>query len=165
MVYTLIETGMRREAVTNIDLVEVDFNHKTISVIEKGETKEKHKYKVSDEGLEAIKNYIEHERSKDNKKFDSPALFLPAGSRPKKQNITRLTTWTINKVWNTVAQKAGVKGKTPHSARHAMGKHIIDKTGNPSAVQKQLGHKNVAYSLQYTRITDREMEDVINDRG
>lgn len=43
---------------------------------------------------------------------------------------------------------AHVKGKTPHSARHAMGRHIMEKTKNPAAVQRQLGHSNVAYALQ-----------------
>ena len=38
-----------------------------------------------------------------------------------------------------------------------MGKHIIEKTGNIAAVQRQLGHKNVAYSMQYSRITAEEL--------
>jgi len=57
---------------------------------------------------------------------------------------------TVNRqwsIWKNVCQKADISGKTPHSARHAMGKHIIEKTGNISAVQRQLGHKNVAYSV------------------
>jgi len=31
--------------------------------------------------------------------------------------------------------------------RKAMGRHIIEKTGNIAVVQKQLGHKNAAYSM------------------
>ncbi len=72
--------------------------------------------------------------------------------------------WSINTIWNEVCAVVGVAGKTPHSARHAMGRHIIEKTGNVSAVQRQLGHKNAAYSLQYTRITAEEMDSVLNDR-
>ena len=59
---------------------------------------------------------------------------------------------------------AKIKGKTPHSARHAMGKDIIDKTGNVAAVQRQLGHKNAVYSMQYARISDKELEDVLDER-
>ncbi len=51
------------------------------------------------------------------------------------------------------------KGKTPHSARHVMGRHIMKKTGNAAAVQHQLGHSNVAYSLQYARITDEVLDE------
>lgn len=70
----------------------------------------------------------------------------------------------VNDIWNEVTAIAGVKGKTPHSARHAMGKHIMEKTGNVAAVQRQLGHKNAVYSMQYSRITAEELREVINDR-
>lgn len=159
IIYTLIETGMRRQAVTKIDLDNID--GKRIKVLEKGG--HSHTYTISIEGLTAIKDYIENERSLDNETWQSPALFLPASSRTNAKE--RLSTWTINKIWNTTAQKAGVKGKTPHSARHAMGIHVIEKTGNPAAVQRQLGHKNVAYSLQYTRISEKKLYEVLNDRG
>ena len=49
-------------------------------------------------------------------------------------------------------------------ARHAMGRHVMEKTGNVAAVQRQLGHKNAAYSLQYARITDDELQAVLDDR-
>ena len=48
-------------------------------------------------------------------------------------------------------------GHTPHEALHAMGKDIIEKTGNIAAVQRQLGYTNPAYSVQYARITDKEL--------
>jgi integrase len=45
-----------------------------------------------------------------------------------------------------------------------MGKHIMERTGNIAAVQRQLGHKNAVYSMQYSRITADELRDVINNR-
>lgn len=66
--------------------------------------------------------------------------------------------------WATDSNAAEVEGKTPHSARHAMGKHIVKKTSNIAAVQRQLGHKNAAYSMHYARITADELAAVINDR-
>ena len=59
---------------------------------------------------------------------------------------------------------AGVEGHTPHDARHAMGRHLIDKTGNIAAVQRQLGHTNAAYSIQYARVTDQELAEALDDR-
>ncbi|MCP4163035.1 MAG: site-specific integrase [Deltaproteobacteria bacterium] len=38
--------------------------------------------------------------------------------------------------------------RTPH-CRHGMGVHIMNKTGNLTAVQTQLGHRNAAISMQY----------------
>lgn len=76
----------------------------------------------------------------------------------------RLNPTVVNRIWNEICAKAGVEGRTPHCARHAMGKHIMEKTGNPGAVQRQLGHTNVAFSVQYSRITENELEDVLEDR-
>jgi integrase len=70
----------------------------------------------------------------------------------------------VNEIWDGVCKLASVEGRTPHSARHAMGKHIIEKTGNVAAVQRQLGHKNATYSMQYARITGEKLRGVIDDR-
>jgi hypothetical protein len=45
-----------------------------------------------------------------------------------------------------------------------MGKHIIEKTGNIAAVQKQLGHRQPAYSMHYARITAEELGKVLDER-
>ena len=92
----------------------------------------------------------------------SPALFLPPETVVN--SCGRLTPRVINTVWNEACRWANVKGKTPHAARHAMGRHIMQKTGNVAAVQRQLGHKNAAYSLQYARITDAELQSVVDER-
>jgi integrase len=70
----------------------------------------------------------------------------------------------INTAWNEVCRLADVVGDTPHDVRHAMGKHLIEKTGNLAAVQRQLGHTNTAYSMQYNRITDEELGNALEDR-
>jgi hypothetical protein len=36
-------------------------------------------------------------------------------------------------------------------------------TGNLAAVRRQLGHRNAAYPLQYSRPSFAEMEEVIGD--
>ena len=72
---------------------------------------------------------------------------------------------TINRAWNEVAVKADIVGKSPHSARHAMGRHVVQKTGNVAAVQRQLGHRNASYAMQYMRVSEEELDDVVNDRS
>jgi len=160
VVYLLLETGMRRAAVVNLDLEDVDFKKKAVSVREKGGLV--HRYQISAEGLAAIRDYVEHERKADSAVWDSAALFLPAATVT--QSSGRLAVNVVNQIWNHVAGIASVEGKTPHSARHAMGRHLIEKTGNIAAVQRQLGHKNAAYSMQYARITERELTEIIEDR-
>lgn len=151
---------MRRTAVTMIDLADVDFERHRITVQEKGGAR--HTYEISREGVEAIKAYLEHERPQDNEKWRSPALFLTAGTIAHGKG--RLTVRAINQIWDEICAAARVEGKTPHSARHAMGVHIMKKFGNVAAVQRQLGHKNATYSMQYARVTSDELQDALNDR-
>lgn len=161
IVYVLIETGMRRAAVTHIELERVDMQRKTITTLEKGG--HLHTYQISSEGLRAVQDYLAYERGDDAIKWKkSPALFLPASTVAK--STGKLTVPVINAIWNEVSALAQVSGKTPHSARHAMGRHIIEKTGNVAAVQRQLGHRNAIYSMQYARITAEELGAVLEER-
>jgi integrase len=160
IIYTLIETGMRRRAVTAVNILDVDSDKRKITVEEKGGMR--HAYQISREGVAAILDYIQKERSIDDEKWNSPAVFLSPCTNPHGNG--RLTVKVINQIWDDVCKVADVKGKTPHSARHAMGRYIMEKTGNVAAVQRQLGHKNAAYSLQYARITDEELNVVLDGR-
>jgi site-specific recombinase XerD len=146
--------------VTKLNLDDVDFRRGVVTVEEKGGAA--HRYHISRAGLLAIRAYLERERPQDAAKWTSPALFLSPATNPHGNG--RLTATVINDVWNATARLAGVEGKTPHAARHAMGKYLMEKTGNVAAVQRQLGHKHAAYAVQYARITAAELAEVINDR-
>ena len=119
-------------------------------------------YKISREGTSAIEDYVAKERAADFKKWKSPALFLSPDTNAHGDG--RLNPRVINTVFKEVCNLAGVEGHTPHDARHAMGRHLIEKTGNIAAVQRQLGHTNAAYSIQYARVTDQELADALDDR-
>lgn len=160
MVYTLLETGMRRAAITTLNLDDVDVARKTLTVREKGGAM--HTYHISQEGLHALQAYVTHERPGDSAHWQCPALFLAASTVA--QGTGRLAVLTVNTVWNSVCRLAGVYGRTPHSARHAMGKHIMAKTGNIAAVQKQLGHRQAAYAMHYARVTAAELSKVLDER-
>ena len=160
IVYTLIETSMRRAAVTHVDQAQVDLAGRWLTVVEKGGAT--HTYQISREGAQAIQAYLAHERMQDAVRWPSPALFLAAAT--VSQGTGRLTVRVINTVWNAVCRVAQVQGRTPHSARHAMGKHIMAKTGNIAAVQQQLGHRQAAYAMQYARSTTAELGQVLDDR-
>lgn len=160
IIYTLIETGMRRAAITRLNLADVDFKRRILPVVEKGGSV--HTYPISRQGMQAIQEYLEHERPHDFEKWQSPALFLSPGSNPHGDG--RLNPRVINTIWNDACCFAGVEDKTPHSARHGMGTHVIEETGNIAAVQRQLGHKNAAFSMQYSRISRDDLLKILDDR-
>jgi len=161
IVYALIETGMRRAAVVAIEVEDVEVEERALRTSEKGGMEQV--YQISREGLTAITDYLEKERPLDAKHYKkSPALFLPATGKVNASG--RLSVNAVNDIWQQVCDAADVHGKTPHSARHGMGRHLMEKTGNVEAVQRQLGHKNAAYSLQYARITKEELNTALDDR-
>ena len=45
-----------------------------------------------------------------------------------------------------------------------MGKHLMAKTGNVAAIQRQLGHRQAANALQYARVTMEELAQVLDER-
>ena len=74
IIYTLIETGMRRRAVTAVNILDVDSDRRKITVEEKGGMR--HAYQISREGIAAILDYVQKERGIDDEKWNSPAVFL-----------------------------------------------------------------------------------------
>jgi hypothetical protein len=40
----------------------------------------------------------------------------------------------------------------------------VAKTGNIAAVQRQLGHRQAAYAMQYARVTAADMDRVLEER-
>jgi integrase len=161
IIYTLIETGMRRAEVTSIDLQTLDPARHTVLITEKGG--QQRKCRISREGMRAISDYLREERGGDAEHHPAAAaLFLPAATVVNSRG--RLSPTLINRIWNEVCLLARVKHRTPHSARHAMGVHLVKKTGNPRTAQRQLGHKNPSTTMQYMQFTGEEMQDALDDR-
>jgi integrase len=160
IIYALIETGMRRAEVCSIDWGDVNAARRTVGIIQKGG--EQRRCPISKEGLQAIQDYVDKERGGDAAVWDSAALFLPSASVKRGQG--RITPSMINLIMKEVCQIAQVENRTPHSARHGMGVHIIKKSGNPRAVQRQLGHANPATSMQYMNFSLDDIHDMLDDR-
>ena len=160
IIYTLIETGMRRAGVTRIDLQDLNFKRRVVPTLEKGGIK--HPYPISREGLEAIRNYLDRERDMDNECRQSSTLFLPALTVVNGKD--RLSVKAINRIWLDVCKLADVAGRTPHSARHGMGKYLAKARGI-EMVKRQLGHQNIGSSVAYARPSNREMQEVLDERN
>lgn len=163
IIYCLIETGMRRSGVINIILDNIDFGRQTVTVKEKGSIQ--HTYNISRQALDAIQDYLGQERDQDFEKWQSPYLFLTSSSRLKTSANGKMSAQAINNIWNDVCKTAGVEGKTTHSARHGMGRYIMAQTGNIAAVQRQLGHRNPAYAMEYSQVSRKELLTLLDERG
>lgn len=162
IVYLLIESGIRREAITTLDLDQVDFATGELREVLQKDKRRRVCVLVSKEGLAALQDYVTHERTQDAPHWPtSPALFLPA---PDRTNSTgRLTVINVNGIWNRVRKLAAVENRSPHCARHGMGKRLLKATGgNLDAVRRQLGHANTRHTLSYARTSRKELQDALN---
>jgi site-specific recombinase XerD len=147
---------MRRAAVVNLNLEGVDLDNRKITVLEKGG--HIHSYKIHKDHVPALRDYMEKERLADSVRWgESNAFFLPASTVANSSG--RLTAVVVNQVWKAVCEQAGVMGKTPHCARHAVGLHFAKQENGIAKVQRQLGHKNPASSVCYARPTERDIEE------
>ncbi|NTW87669.1 MAG: hypothetical protein HGB26_00760 [Desulfobulbaceae bacterium] len=80
IIYTLIETGMRRTAITNLNLVDIEFDRRILAVVEKGGSVQP--YPISRQGIAAIRDYLDWERGEDQEKWQAHALFLASSVSP-----------------------------------------------------------------------------------
>lgn len=121
---------------------------------------------VSKEAARAISDYLERERPVDVEAWNgSRALFLSVHSRVREGDTLkgRMLTETIRRVIAKIADRAGVDGIHPHLFRHQVG-FLMNERGGITAVQKQLGHKNLTYSATYCQRTDEELSGYLDRR-
>ena len=50
----------------------------------------------------------------------------------------------------------------PHVLKHSRGTHLLDETGKILVVQDALGHKNIANTLIYAQVSNRERTDAVS---
>ncbi len=74
-----------------------------------------------------------------------------------------MTTRTLSYVVAKIADAAGVAGVHPHRFRHHVG-YLMNERGGITAVQKQLGHRNIAYSAGYCQRTEDELAEYLEGK-
>ena len=143
-------TGLRVSAIVNIDIDDIDFEKKTIHVIEKG-NKERI-ICVGENTLQSIRTWM-HDRSQlanENEK----ALFIS-------QKHGRIATRTVEEMM----QKETVNIKkhiTPHKMRSTCGMRLYEKKHDIYLVQQQLGHANIKNTMIYAKASEDMLREAAN---
>ncbi len=145
----LMGTGMRREALCEININDVDLENRTLSIIDKGD--EPHIYKLTPETVKTISEWLRlrvfYARDK-----NSPALFISRLGN-------RITANVIYDIVTETTFKTIGRAISPHKIRAAYCTIIYKKTGNIEAVRRAVGHKNIETTKRYCDDdgSDREM--------
>ncbi len=159
MIAALNGTGCRRAEVVGILLKHVDFKKKKILVQVKG--RRMHTYRCTESALRVIRRYIETERPADAAFWEVDYLFLTA--RTVNRGTGQMSAGQFNRIFKSIAADAGVEG-TPHGVRRGVGKSLVEKTGNPTVAQIQLGHRSPTTTLSfYSPATDAELADAVEE--
>ena len=72
----------------------------------------------------------------------------------------RLSTRSVQKMVDKYTMKAGLGKMTPHSLRHSMATHLLDRGADIRAVQEMLGHQSITSTQIYTHVTKARQKAV-----
>lgn len=92
--------------------------------------------------------------------MDEP-LFIHISKKRDKDDETRLTPRSIERIVKHYAIKAGISRKvTPHVLRHSFATDLLSNGADIRSVQMMLGHANIATTQVYTHVTDKQLREV-----
>ncbi len=150
MLELLYSSGLRVSELINIKPGDIHFEAGFIRVIGKG-SKERI-VPVSARALGRIKKYISDERPSILKKRQSNYLFVTRSGKP----MTRQRFWQTLKA---IGRQAGIE-LSPHIIRHCFATHLLEGGADLRAVQKMLGHSDIATTQIYTKVTTDRIKKV-----
>jgi len=144
MLELMYSSGLRVSELINLKLSDIDFEAGFIKVMGKG-SKERI-VPLNERCKEKINYYIEQQRKDLLKgKQISPFLFLSNRAKP----MTRQRFWQSLK---ETGKRAGIK-VSPHMIRHSFATHLLEGGADLRALQKMLGHSDIATTQIYTKVT------------
>ena len=140
-------TGMRKTALTEINIDDIDMESSTLYVIDKGD--KPHQYVLNDELREALSLWLEdRNRVLNYTGKDTNALFVSAKG-------SRISGDAVSDIVKKYTQKALGKALSPHKLRSGFCSIMYSKTHDVEFVRRAVGHSNVATTQRYI-VTDRD---------
>lgn len=143
-------SGIRISELAGLDKSDLDFSQKMIKVFGKG--RKERIVPMTKRAASMISSYLKSgqrmiDGEKHLKEFDKKAVFLNRFGE-------RLSTRSINRMFEYYQKKSGVVKKvTPHTLRHSIATHLLDKGMDLRYIQEMLGHTTIATTTIYTKVS------------
>ncbi|MCX6988373.1 MAG: tyrosine recombinase XerC [Chlamydiae bacterium] len=150
-------SGLRVSELIGLNREDVDLRNRLLRVQGKG--KKQRVVPITKSAAEWIHNYLTHpERSIDQADHkaekDSKAVFLNKWG-------DRLTVRSVDRKFDEYLKKSGLAGKvTPHTIRHTIATHWLEKGMDLKTIQVLLGHSSLATTTIYTHVSARLKKEV-----
>lgn len=146
-----VTTGLRVSAISQLNIEDIDLEHNTLQVIEKGD-----KYRTIEFGdnlKQQLQMYLA-ERHKYYGNLDTNALFVSQ----KKQ---RISNNTIRELLAKYADGATSKHVSAHTLRRTSANLLYNKTGDIYLVGNHLGHADISTTKRYISIDEERQKNKI----
>jgi integrase/recombinase XerC/integrase/recombinase XerD len=145
---TLYSTGCRVGELVGMNVTDLDLKKGTVRVLGKGR-KERYVY-LGDEATRALQDYLPRRAAHLGARAVSEdarvALFL-------NRNGERVTDRGFRYRLRSLVQTTGIRKRvSPHTFRHSMATHVLDRGADIRVVQELLGHASLATTQIYTHV-------------
>ena len=144
LVEFLVSTGCRLSEVAQLNVADLDFNNRSVTVTGKG-NKERPVY-FSIRARLMLQEYIKERKGGEGLFVSSKTPYLPLKPR------------AIQRIIHGLSVRAGLDARVhPHLLRHTFATHALNSGLDVSAIQQLLGHENISTTQIYAAMN----EDVI----
>lgn len=148
MLRMLWATGMRVSEMIALDLDHVDMSTAVVRCLGKGGKERQIPFGMNAHG--ALVAYLEEGRPSLIRRSVERAVFLNHHG----ERLTRQGFWLILKSY---ARAAGIEHISPHTLRHSLATHMLNKDAPLRFVQEMLGHSNISTTQIYTHVAPERL--------
>lgn len=153
----IIGSGLRATEACNVRLKDLNLDTKTPNiVVRNGKGNKRRTVYISNELVGETKQFLYHKRTAlQHKMKDDDFLFISERGGQMNQK-------GLYYVWAGACKKALGKTYGVHAGRHTFGYNLYNKEKDLKAVKEQLGHRNIATTDRYTRVTPEDIVRQMN---
>lgn len=145
----LYSSGLRVSEVAGLNYDDLDAGNCMVNVMGKG--KKQRRVPITKNAVDWIKKYLNHP---DREAVDLKAIFLNKFGK-------RITVRSIDRNFTQYLKMSGLSGKiTPHTIRHTIATHWLEKGMDLKTIQVLLGHSSLATTTIYTQVSTKLKREV-----
>ena len=145
MIEIFYSTGIRRDELINIKLVDILFDRKVIKVT--GKRNKQRMIPMLPNLSSNITDYINN---------SDPKIYLFESKKSKKLSTSTIYR-VINKYFRSVSSKVKI---SPHVLRHTFATHMLNNGADLNAIKEILGHENLSATQVYTHNSFEKLKNI-----